>query len=218
MKPNRIVSALFAVLSCGSLLVPATVLADDSNDAEAEAIQSPTGRVIPYACYDRAGNVVFTTINPQETVGWELGCREVQYESVNPASPPVTYFQCFDENGGLAFSTVDGDVAEESELFCREIGTRLSRPVAVRPIYYECFTTTGELAFTTSYPQDTYGWKPGCREQQSRDMVATTQPTDQSTGQPQTNFECLDSSGNVAFTTTDPQEVRRWKLGCRQSP
>ncbi|MFM7424521.1 MAG: hypothetical protein ACKO7W_05930 [Elainella sp.] len=209
MKPNPIVSALVAVVSCSGLLAPVAV-ADEAS--EADTIQSPSGRVIPYACYDRAGNVVFTTTNPQETVGWELGCREIQYESVEPASPPITYFQCFDENGGIAFSTVDEDVAEESDLFCREIGTRLSRPVVLRPVYYECFTTTGELAFTTSYPQDTYGWKPGCREQQSRDMVTATQPTDQ----PQTRFECLNTSGNVAFTTTDPQEVRRWKLGCRQ--
>jgi hypothetical protein len=214
MKPKFMlpVALLTAVYSLGGLapFQLASAKADEEPETE-ETSEVPTSELIPYACHDRAGNVVYTTIHPQETVGWALGCREVQYETINPESPPVVYFQCFDVNGALAFSTIDGEVAEDSGLFCREIGTRLSLPIPARPIYYECFNTNGTVAFTTSYPQETYGWKPGCREQQYQDAVAT-QPDDQ----PQASFECLDTNGDVAFTTSDPQEVRRWKLQCRQ--
>jgi hypothetical protein len=169
------------------------------------------GQIIPYTCYDRAGNVVFVTVNPQETVGWELGCREVQYESSVPNAPPATYFQCFDVNGGVAFNTVDSEVAEASELFCREIGFRSTTPVPLRPIHYECYNVDGSVAFTTSYPQNTYGWKPGCRELQYQDAALA-----QSLETPQSVYECFDINGNVAFTTYEPQDARRWKLGCRQ--
>lgn len=187
-------------------LTPAYAEDEDENE-----VQPTAGQVIPYACYDRAGNVVFTTINPQETVGWELGCREVQYESNVPNTAPITYFQCFDENGGVAFNTVDADVAKDSDLFCREIGARITTPVPIRPIYYECFNADGTLAFTTSYPQNTYGWKPGCRELQYQDEVVAQQLEVEQFG-----YECLDTSGNVAFITYDPQEVKRWKIGCRE--
>jgi hypothetical protein len=209
MKPKFLVQvALFtAVSSLGWWLPLAQAQADE---AESQA-NSPAGQVIPFACYNRAGTVVFTTINPQNTVGWDLGCREVQYESVDPASPPLTYFQCFDQNGGTAFKTIDAEVARDSDLFCREIGTRLSNPIPLRPVHYECFTATGDLAFTTSYPQDTFGWKPGCRELQYQDEVLAQQPSS-----PRSSYECLDISGNVAFTTNDQQEARRWRIGCRE--
>lgn len=198
-----------AVNGFGGLLPFSQARAEDNG--EQEETQVSTDRLIPYACYDQAGNVVFTTFNPQETVGWALGCREVQYESTDPISPPIAYFQCFDVNGGVAFNTVDEEVAEESDLFCRTIGSRVTTPVPYRPIYYECYNIDGNLAFTTSYPQNTFGWKPGCRELPSQTVTAQ-----ETTETPQNRYECLDISGNVAFTTNDPQEVRRWKLGCRE--
>lgn len=206
---------LTAVNGLGGLLPLAAQAKDRDQEKPSENAQATAGtagQVIPYACYDRSGNVVFTTTNPQETIGWELGCREVQYESSNPASPPLLYTECFDVNGGTAFSTVDRKVARNSDLPCRPIGTRLSLPVVARPVYYECFNTDGTLAFTTSYPQETYGWKPGCREQQYQDTAVAAQQTDT----PRTAYECLDTSGNVSFTTYDPQEARRWRIGCRQ--
>ena len=205
MKPKLLVQAVLftAVSGSGWFLPLAQVRADEAGNA-------PTGQVIPYACYNRTGNVVFTTINPQDTLGWEAGCRQVQYESVDPASPPLTYFQCFDSNGGIAFSTIEAKVARDSDLFCREIGTRLSSPIPLRPVHYECFTAMGDLAFTTSYPQDTFGWKPGCRELQAQDAAVAQQTVSPS------RFECLDTSGNLAFTTYDPQEARRWRIGCRE--
>lgn len=178
---------------------------------ETEETEPIAGQIIPYACYDRAGNVYYTTINPQETLGWEMGCREVQYESNNPDTPPIVYFQCFDVNGGIAFNTIDAEVADDSGLPCREFGSRVTTPVTYRPVHYECYDANGNLAFTTSYPQDTFGWKPGCREVQHQDTVVS-----QTTEIPRTTYECFDTTGNVAFTTFDPLEVRRWKLGCRE--
>lgn len=204
------IAVLVAVNGAGTLLPPS--LAQDRDQEEVEEAEVATGRVIPYACFDRGGNVIFTTITPQETLGWDQGCREVQYESTDPASPPLAYFQCFDVNGGVAFNTVDADVAEDSGLFCRYIGARLSLPVPVRPVYYECYNIEGTLAFTTSYPQETYGWQPGCRELKYQDVAVAQQ-----TETPITSYECLDTSGNIAFTTYDPQEVRRWKIGCRET-
>lgn len=178
---------------------------------EEETVEFSGDQVIPYTCYDRAGNVVFTTVSPQETTGWELGCREVQYESNVPDSPPAVYFQCYDENGGVAFNTIDSEAAEESDLFCREIGHRITTPAPYRPVYYECYNVDGALAFTTSYPQNTYGWKPGCRELQYQDVVVTQQVEE-----PQVTYQCFDVNGNVSFTTYDPQDARRWKLGCSE--
>jgi hypothetical protein len=202
------IATLIAVGVTG-LLPPSPALAR-KRDKPAEDAQA-AGQIIPYACYDRAGNVVFTTTNPKETIGWPMGCRQVQYESSNPTSPPLVYFQCFDRNGSLAFSTVDEKVAKDSKLRCNEIGSRLSSPVTARPIFYECFNANGTLAFITSYPQETFGWKPGCREQQQGTVAATQQSTPSGT-----TYACLDTSGNIAFTTSDPQEVRRWKIGCRR--
>lgn len=193
-------------LSGGIALAPAQA-SEDTNESAEEPV---TGQIISYACFDRAGNVVFTTINPQETVGWELGCRPVPYESTDVASPPITYFQCFDVNGGIAFNTVDEEVADDSDLFCREIGTRITTPMAYRPVHYECYNTEGTVAFTTSYPQNTYGWKPGCRELQFPETTVSQTVSDQPL------YECFDTAGNVAFTTVNVQETRRWKLGCRQ--
>lgn len=192
------------LLTSGIALAPAQASEDTSEE------ESVAGQVIPYVCYDRAGNAVFTTISPQETVGWELGCRPVPYESASVDSPPITYFQCFDVNGGIAFNTVDEDAARESDLFCREIGTRITTPVTYRPVFYECYTTEGLVAFTTSYPQNTYGWKPGCRELQFPETTVSQTISDQPL------YECFDAVGNVAFTTVNVQETRRWKLGCRQ--
>ncbi len=179
---------------------------------EEQETETTTGQIIPYACYDRAGNVSYTTINPQETLGWEMGCREVQYESSEPDTTPIVYFQCFDVNGGVAFNTIDDEVAEDSGLPCREIGSRVTTPVPYRPVHYECYDVNGDLAFTTSYPQDTFGWKPGCRELQYQDEAVAAQLNQT----PRTTYECFDTRGNVVFTTYDPLEVRRWKLGCRE--
>lgn len=202
---TSLVVALYGLLN---VMPWSQAIAQTSRTEEVDT-QLATGQLIPYACYDRAGNVVYTTINPQETLGWEMGCREVQYESTYPEAPPITYFQCFDVNGGVAFNTVDEEVAEESDLFCREIGTRITTPVPYRPVYYECYNANGSLAFTTSYPQNTFGWKPGCRELQYQDEALVQLPEGAS-------YECFDVSGDVAFVTYDPLEVRRWKLGCRE--
>ncbi len=192
--------------------MPLSAQADEVEPAVGSAVaSSPSGQVIPFACYNRAGNVVFTTISPQDTLGWALGCREVQYTSLDPAAPPLTYFQCFDVNGNTAFLTVDAQVAKDSDLLCRQIGTRLSNPVPVRPVFYECFTAAGDLAFTTSYPQETFGWKPGCREMQYQTGLFAEQ-----LNSPSSRYECLDTSGNVAFVTSDAQEARRWRIGCRE--
>jgi hypothetical protein len=210
------VAVFTAVYGLGGLLPPAQARDEPEGKEEIQQEQTqppaPPAEVIPYACYDDTGNVVFTTINPQETIGWDLGCREVQYETNDPTSPPIAYFQCFDVNGGVAFNTIDASVAKESELFCREIGARVTTPVPYRPVYYECYNTDGSLAFTTSYPQNTYGWKPGCRELQYQDAAVAQQSET-----PRVTFECYDTSGNVAFTTSNREDVNRWKLGCRET-
>ncbi len=209
MKPKFIVQAVLftAISGLGWLLPLAQVRADE---AETEVISS-TGQVIPFACYNRAGDIIYTTITPQNTVGWDLGCREVQYESDDPDAAPLAYFQCFNVNGNTAFLTVDERIAKESDLYCRQIGTRLSNPIPVRPVFYECYTAAGNLAFTTSYPQDTFGWKPGCRELQYQDEVVAQQLIS-----PRSSYECLDTSGYVSFVTYDPQVARQWRIGCRE--
>lgn len=196
-----------AYYGLAGLLLPAQAQERENE----EPVELSNGQAISYTCYDRAGNIVFTTINPQETLGWELGCQEMPYESSIPDSPPVVHFQCYDESGGIAFTTVDVDVAEDSDLFCREIGHRRATPIPFRSVHYECYNTDGTVAFLTSYPQNTYGWKPGCRELQSQEVAAirnleSSQPA----------YECFDVNGNVAFTTENPQDANRWKLGCRQ--
>ncbi|MEA5597426.1 hypothetical protein [Rivularia sp. UHCC 0363] len=220
MKPKFILqAALFtAVSALGWLLPLAQVRADEPGPAdesvpadELSPVNSPSGQVIPFACYNRAGNLVFVTVNPQDTLGWDLGCREVQYTSSDVDSPPIDYFQCFNVNGNTVLITVDAKVARDFDLYCRRVGTRLSNPVAVRPTFYECFTATGDLAFTTSYPQDTFGWKPGCRELQYQAGFVAEQSV-----LPSSSYECLDTSGNVAFITTNQQEARRWRIGCRE--
>ncbi|MCU0524845.1 MAG: hypothetical protein MUF72_08480 [Elainella sp. Prado103] len=209
LSSAMVVTALYGLLNVMPWSQAIAQTTGSENRSETERTELATGQIIPYACYDRAGNVVYTTINPQETLGWEMGCREVQYESTFREAPPITYFQCFDVNGGVAFNTIDAAVAEESELFCREIGARVTTPVPYRPVYYECYNADGTLAFATSYPQNTFGWKPGCRELQYQDAMLTQMPD-------RTPYECFDISGNVAFVTYDPLEVRRWKLGCRE--
>jgi hypothetical protein len=204
--------AAFYGLTGVLLLSPAWASDDEPKRDNGEEIEmTAEGQVIPFACYDSAGNVIFTTSNPQQTLGWGLGCREVQYESNNLDSGPAAYFQCFDVNGGVAFNTVDPQVARDSDLFCRKIGSRITTPMTARPTFYECFNVDGSTAFTTSYPQDTFGWNPGCREVQYRDAVLTQQ-----VDTVQTTYECFDATGNVAFTTPDLQDAKRWKLGCRE--
>lgn len=131
--------------------------------AQAEEIKSSSEQVIRYECYDRSGNISYVTINPQETIGWQMGCREVPYISEAEAESRATYYQCYDGVGNIALTTTSEDVADAWD-DCRKIGYRDSTPVRIQPVYYECLNSQGAVAFTTTRHQDTQGWVPDCRE------------------------------------------------------
>lgn len=151
--------ALFAVTG-GIGFVP--------TQAHAETTKTSAQQIIRYDCYDRSGNIAYITINPQETIGWQMGCREVPY--LSEAEARATYYQCYDGNGNIALTTTSESVADALDN-CREIGYRDSTPPQVQAVYYECLNNKGDVAFTTARHQDTQGWVPDCRE------VRTITPT-----------------------------------------
>jgi hypothetical protein len=145
--------ALFAVTSSIGLM--------PIHQAQAEDVKPTTQQLIRYECYDRSGNIAYVTTNPQETIGWQMGCREVPY--ISEAEPRATYYQCYDGNGNIVLTTTDRSVDNNLDN-CRRIGYRDSTPTQIQPVYYECLNSKGEVAFSTVHHQDTQGWVPDCRE------------------------------------------------------
>jgi hypothetical protein len=164
MKLKPIVSiAVFAASSFGMTLLPLqTVLAREAkSDAQPVVEVQPT---IQYDCYNLDGSIAYVTTNPQETIGWQQGCREVPYVVPEPIQSQTTYYQCYDVNGNTQFTTTNSEIAESKEASCRRIGHRDSTPVQINAAYYECLNNQGAVAFTTTRHQDTQGWIPACRE------------------------------------------------------
>ncbi|MBD3880389.1 hypothetical protein IFO70_01325 [Phormidium tenue FACHB-886] len=158
MNLKSIVSiAVFSASSLGITVLPA-------QRALAQEIERSTQPIIQYECYNLDGTVAYVTTNPQETIGWQQGCREVPYVVTEPAQSLTTYYQCYDVKGNTLFTTASQQVAEAMEEECKEIGYRDSTPVPINAAYYECYNNQGEVAFTTTRHQDTQGWIPSCRE------------------------------------------------------
>ena len=164
MKLKSIVSiAVFAASSFGMTVLPLqTVLAREVKlDTQPIVEVQPT---IQYDCYNLDGSIAYVTTNPQETIGWQQGCREVPYIVSEPVQSQTTYYQCYDVNGNTQFTTTNSDIAESKEADCRKIGHRDSTPVQINAAYYECLNSQGAVAFTTTHQEDTQGWIPSCRE------------------------------------------------------
>ncbi len=162
MNLRSVVSiALFTAMG-GIGFMPVQVHAEDTKPSAQQIIQ--------YECYDRSGNIAYVTPNPQETIGWQMGCREVSYTS--KAAVRAAYYQCYDGNGNIALTTTSEAVADALDN-CRNIGYRDTTPPQVQPVYYECLNSKGEVAFTTAHHQDTQGWVPNCREIRTISPTAT---------------------------------------------
>jgi len=156
--------ALFVVTS-GIGFMPVQAQAEDAN---------PTAQqIVRYECYDRSGNIAYVTTNPQETIGWQMGCREVSYTSEAAGGSRVAYYQCYDGSGNVAMTTTSEAVADAMNN-CRKIGYRDITPAQVQSVYYECLNGKGEVAFTTTRHQDTQGWVPDCREVRTVTPAAST--------------------------------------------
>jgi hypothetical protein len=155
--------ALFAATSGLGTILPLQI-------TQAQEEQQPISvpQIIRYECYNRDGSVAFVTIDPYETIGWQMGCREVPY-TAESAQVRTDYYQCYDGNGDIAFTTASERIGDDND--CRKIGYRDTTLTQNRPIYYECLNSKGEVAFRTSRHQDTLGWVPDCRE------VRTVRPT-----------------------------------------
>jgi hypothetical protein len=133
--------------------------------AKPEAQQAvPAQTIVQYNCYNLDGSIAYVTTNPQETIGWQQGCRQVPYIVEAPVRSQTVYYQCYDANGNTLFTTADPQVAEARDSNCRKIGYRDSTPIPINAAYYECLNSQGEVAFTTIHHQDTQGWVPACRE------------------------------------------------------
>jgi hypothetical protein len=188
-------AAIFAVSSVlGTVFLPTNAQAQSQDDQT---------QAVSYECYDANGNIAFTTINPQETYGWTLGCRPLrQLTSTDATQSSVPYYQCYDANGNVAFTTTD------SEAGCPRVGSKRSNPIQANAIYYECYNNKGEVAFTTRDPQDTFGWLPSCREVQYRGTDTVSQTS-------MLPYECYDTNGGVAFTTRNPQIYQSRGFRCQ---
>ena len=165
MNLKSVVSiALFAVTG-GIGFVPLQAQAKDANPSAQQ--------IIRYECYDRSGNIAYVTTNPQETIGWQMGCREVPSTSEAATESRVTSYQCYDSNGNVALTTTSEDVVDAMDN-CRKIGYRNTIPAQVQPFYYECLNSKGAVVFTTARHQDTQGWVPDCREVRTVNPAAST--------------------------------------------
>lgn len=158
LKSAASIALLAATSSLGAFLLPPS-----QAQAKTDEAISPQ-QIIRYECYDQNGNVAFVTVDPYETVGWPLGCREVPYVDTADNKPNTDYYQCYDGNGNIAFTTTNEQLGDRAGLDCRKIGFRDITPVRSRPLYYECLNNNGEVAFVTYRHQDTQGWVPNCRE------------------------------------------------------
>ncbi|NJR41298.1 MAG: hypothetical protein HC767_00220 [Akkermansiaceae bacterium] len=158
---NRKFVMSIALLTMASGL--GTVLPIRYAQAQQQPQQQPVSaqQIIRYECYNRNGSLAFVTIDPYETIGWKMGCREVPY-TVEADQPRVDYYQCYDGNGNIAFTTTNEEIVDQND--CRKIGYRDTTLTQNRPVYYECLNSKGEVAFTTRRHQDTLGWIPDCRE------------------------------------------------------
>jgi hypothetical protein len=172
MNLKSVVSiALLTMSGLGSVLLPVSYVRADEHEETATPQQ-----IIRYECYDRSGNLAFTTADPAETIGWAMGCREVPYTLETRDEDDklrITYYECYDGNGNIAFTTTNESLADSHSFECRNIGYRTTVPVEKRSVYYECLNNEGEIAFTTNRHQDTQGWVPNCREVRTLEVIPT---------------------------------------------
>jgi hypothetical protein len=187
--------------------------------------------VLYYECYNAEGNIAFTTTEQRDTIGWSLGCRQVRYIVEEPPLTRTDYYQCYNVLGDVALTAVDPNSTRDrltsgdynhhprtrrvADLGCGQIGHRNSSPDISRAVHYQCYNVNGGIAFTTIYPQDTYGWKPGCSEVARRTDELSQSPT---ASPPVIQLECYDRNGNLVLTTTDPRQITSRVESCRVTP
>lgn len=84
--------------------------------------------------------------------------------------------------------------------------------VQAEVIPYQCFDASGNVAFTTTNPQETYGWRMGCRQMR----YISNDPSQRQVAY----YDCYDEVGNILMTTTNPEDAERLdnhdKVTCRK--